>query len=293
MAQPSSSTEYRRIGPIAQAYGPDDQLRGYVLNGVVLLGADGQPISGGGAYTGPLAAQLPASLGIKTAANSLSVAPASDSTYVVAGNVANDAPATANPLLNGGRASLAIPTAVSADGDAVRAWYSLNGAAGAFIVDLTSGSAAQVSTANAASRGSSNSVSVLLARTYPMEYNGSSWDQRTKANATSRIPSAANTTNATSAKASAGEVHQITAYNTTAAVKYLKLYNKASAPTVGTDTPTHTLPIPPNGSLAVSFPNGGAYFGTGIAYALTGAAADSDTTALTAGDVVGLTISYS
>lgn len=37
---------------------------------------------------GPAATQLPASLGTKTAANSLSVTPASDSTYTVVGNVA-------------------------------------------------------------------------------------------------------------------------------------------------------------------------------------------------------------
>jgi hypothetical protein len=43
----------------------------------------------------------------------------------------------------------------------------------------------------------------------------------------------------------------------------------------------------------MTFPNGGLYFSTGIAYGLTGAAADSDTTALTAGDVVGVNIDYS
>lgn len=33
--------------------------------------------------------------------------------------------------------------------------------------------------------------------------------------------------------------------NINAAARYLKLYNKASAPTVGTDTPVLTIPLPP------------------------------------------------
>lgn len=124
-----------------------------------------------------------------------------------------------------------------------------------------------------------------------MLHNGGSTDLASKATTASRIASCAATTNATSGKASAGTVHSYEAYNTTAAVKYLKLYNKASAPTVGTDTPVRTIAIPPNGRVHGTFPSG-FYMGTGIAYALTGAAADADTTALAAGDVVGLNIDY-
>jgi hypothetical protein len=46
----------------------------------------------------------------------------------VAGNVAHDAAVTANPLLMGGYASAAAPSDVSADGDAVRAWFLRSGA---------------------------------------------------------------------------------------------------------------------------------------------------------------------
>jgi hypothetical protein len=38
-------------------------------------------------------------------------------------------------------------------------------------------------------------------------------------------------------KASAGQVYSLFVSNINAAVRYLKLYNKASAPTVGTDVP--------------------------------------------------------
>lgn len=52
-----------------------------------------------------------------------------------------------------------------------------------------------------------------------------------------RLLASAATTNATSVKTSVGRLAQIRGYNAGAAGRYLKLYNKASAPTVGTDTP--------------------------------------------------------
>lgn len=47
----------------------------------------------------------------------------------VTGHDAHDAVADGNPIVNGGRASAAAPSDVSADGDAVRAWMLRNGAA--------------------------------------------------------------------------------------------------------------------------------------------------------------------
>lgn len=110
-------------------------------------------------------------------------------------------------------------------------------------------------------------------------------------NATSRLLSAAATTNATSVKASTGAIVSIQGYNAKASAVYLKLYNKASAPTVGTDTPVKTLYIPASAAFVFDFPVG-SYFSTGIAYAITGAAADADTTALAAGDVLCLNVDY-
>jgi hypothetical protein len=96
-------------------------------------------------------------------------------------------------------------------------------------------------------------------------------------------------TNATSVKGSAGQVYSIYAHNLNAAVRYLKLYNKASAPTVGTDTPLLTLPIPGNtaGAGFVLDTGGmGIAFSTGIAFALTTGVADADTGAVAANDIV-------
>lgn len=108
---------------------------------------------------------------------------------------------------------------------------------------------------------------------------------------TARMPSAAASTNATSAKASAGRIYAIQGYNAAGAVRYLKFYNKASAPTVGTDTPIKTLALPPAAAFAFDFPVGYS-FATGIAFALTTGSADADTGALTAGDVLGLNVDY-
>jgi len=96
-------------------------------------------------------------------------------------------------------------------------------------------------------------------------------------------------TNATSLKSSAGQLYTIYAINTNAAVRYLKFYNKASAPTVGTDVPVLTLPIPGNtaGAGFLLSPGGqGIEFTTGIAYATTTGVADADTGAVAANELV-------
>lgn len=100
----------------------------------------------------------------------------------------------------------------------------------------------------------------------------------------SRVISAAST-NATSVKGSAGQVYGWYLFNANAATRYLKLYNKASAPTVGTDTPVLTIPIPGGSAANVEFTNG-IPFATGIALALTTGVADSDTGAVAANEIV-------
>lgn len=105
--------------------------------------------------------------------------------------------------------------------------------------------------------------------------------------ATGKLISAA-TTNATSVKGSAGQVFGWFVSNTNAAPRYLKLYNKATAPTVGTDTPLMTILIPGNANGAgavVEFTNG-IVFSTGIALALTTGVSDADTTSVGASEIV-------
>ena len=94
-------------------------------------------------------------------------------------------------------------------------------------------------------------------------------------------------TNATNVKSAPGAVGFIWAVNLNAAVRFLKLYNKASAPTVGTDTPIATLPIPASATgagFSLAIPNGVA-FTTGISYAVTTGYADADTGAVAVGEI--------
>lgn len=107
-----------------------------------------------------------------------------------------------------------------------------------------------------------------------------------------RLLTAAATTNATSIKATPGKLAKITAFNAATSLRYLKLYNKASAPTVGTDTPIATLAMPPSAMFEFNLADIGLIFTAGIAYAITTGSADADTTAVTAGDIVGLNIFY-
>jgi hypothetical protein len=78
---------------------------------------------------------------------------------------------------------------------------------------------------------------------------------------------AANTNNSTNLKASAGTVYGIQLSGLGAAPAYLKLYDKATAPTCGTDTPVAVYMIPANSTAA----NGGgnnANFAVGKAFTL-------------------------
>ena len=108
---------------------------------------------------------------------------------------------------------------------------------------------------------------------------------------TSRLVSAAASDNSTLVKNAAGRVYAIQGYNAAASVRYLKLYNKATAPTVGTDTPRKTLALPPLSAFAFDFPVG-LSFATGIGFGLVTGSADNSTAAVTAADIVGLNIDY-
>lgn len=103
----------------------------------------------------------------------------------------------------------------------------------------------------------------------------------------SRIAAAAST-NATSVKATPGKVYKIALYNNAAYAVFLKLYNKASAPTVGTDVPLVTVGVPATATGAsIQIDLDGMDFGLGIAYAITKLVADSDTTVVVANDLIG------
>lgn len=107
---------------------------------------------------------------------------------------------------------------------------------------------------------------------------------------THRLLSAAASVNNTLVRAGQNDLYQIVGYNAAAALRYLKFYDKATAPAAGTDTPVLTFVLPATSVFAIPIP--GLSFGLGLGYAFTTAAADADTGALTAADITGLNIIY-
>lgn len=78
--------------------------------------------------------------------------------------------------------------------------------------------------------------------------------------------------------------------NTGATVAYVKLYNKATAPTVGTDVPEMIIAVPAAvggvpGTASPPIGYSGYRFALGLGIAITAGAADNDTTAVAAGQV--------
>lgn len=87
-------------------------------------------------------------------------------------------------------------------------------------------------------------------------------------------------------------VKMIFATNTTATIYYLKFYNKATAPTCGTDVPVLTLPLPiNNASPPVNDVGDGLLFPLGVGFCIVGGIADADNTVAAAGITVNLGIS--
>lgn len=102
------------------------------------------------------------------------------------------------------------------------------------------------------------------------------------------------TTNAALIKGSAGRFYGGQLANTSAAWRYVKFYNKATAPVPGTDTPVLTLAIPPNDVVPIAslFDQYGAFFSLGIGIAITLNAGDADTTVLAVANEVVVNLQF-
>lgn len=102
-----------------------------------------------------------------------------------------------------------------------------------------------------------------------------------------RLISAA-TTNATLVKAAKGQVYGWHFSTIDATPVYVKIYDLAVAPTVGTSVPKLTIMVPGNAAGAVSEVSfdQGIEFLNGISFATTTGVADADTGAVAAAEVV-------
>lgn len=100
----------------------------------------------------------------------------------------------------------------------------------------------------------------------------------------SKTISTADTT-PTSVKASAGKLFGWVVWNTNSSERFLKFYDKASAPTVGTDTILITIPLMGDSVQSYTIESG-ITFGTGIAFGLSTGVADNDTGSVAANELV-------
>lgn len=93
------------------------------------------------------------------------------------------------------------------------------------------------------------------------------------------------TNNAAVIAAAAAGVGGIVASNSAASWRYVKFYNKSSAPAPATDTPFMVVPVPPGGTVVLpqSFH---IRFSTGLGIAIVAGAANNDNTAVGAGEVI-------
>lgn len=102
---------------------------------------------------------------------------------------------------------------------------------------------------------------------------------------TAHFLTSAATTNATAVKTSGATMYTLTAFNAGAGAAFVKIYNKASAPTVGTDVPVMVLALAATASDSLVLGPIGIRLATGLGLAITGVAADTDTTAVAAAQV--------
>lgn len=106
---------------------------------------------------------------------------------------------------------------------------------------------------------------------------------------TARLLSAANSTNATVVKASAGRVTSITGWNA-AAVSYLKLYDKATTPDEA-DTPRHTEYLAASQKFQLTWTKA-LNFANGISYRIVTDGADNSTASVATAAVLAMNIDY-
>lgn len=93
-------------------------------------------------------------------------------------------------------------------------------------------------------------------------------------------------TNATLVKSTASMIGSISVSNSDVNTFYLKLFNIATAPVVGTTVPAYVYMIPKNTTYNIPIPSYGMRFDAGLSYSTTVNAATADTTAIAAGQAV-------
>jgi hypothetical protein len=141
--------------------------------------------------------------------------------------------------------------------------------------------------ANAASAG----VPILSIGSYQQVYNGASWDRQAKPRTAFKLPTAAASNNAANIKAGPGTIYSISAFGAIAGPTWLKFFDTTGVPNPAALAQFYFFPIIA-GLNSFSLPAGGLYFPTGVGVALVTGVADLNNTAVAAGDVLGLLVTF-
>jgi hypothetical protein len=215
-----------------------------------------------------------------------------DGTYSQ-GSIAHDAVDAGNPIKIGGRVSV-TPSNVAA-GDRVDATFDQYGGMRFTLFDHNTNNNAKVSNWTV-DPGAQSWYALQVENKEMWRYaNGYRRGIVPSVSGTVRLISSAATTNLAGSNTGAATVacFGITCNNTVGSDRYLKLYNSYN-PTVGTTTPIATYCLPANEKNIKLLDSGQPFIlataGAGWAYAITANAADSDTTAIGAGDITCLMI---
>jgi hypothetical protein len=124
--------------------------------------------------------------------------------------------------------------------------------------------------------------------------NGATFDYEARPRTAFRLPSSAASNNAANIKTSPGVVFNISGLVTlVASTCYLKLFDTTGAPNPAALVPLYMFPLAiVNGMFTFNLPNQGLYFPTGIGIAIVANPADLDNTAIAAGQITGLNVSF-
>jgi hypothetical protein len=91
-------------------------------------------------------------------------------------------------------------------------------------------------------------------------------------------------TNLSTVKSTGGQLLGYQLYNNSSSAKFVKLYDKGSSPTVGSDTPKITIGVPANGSAPNNMPQSIPFL-SGIYLAITNTIPDNSTVAVQLNEV--------
>lgn len=213
--------------------------------------------------------------------------------WTVGGPVAAGAAVSGNPVL-GGAVFNAAPTGVTAGNVAILQTDSNSNLRARLVAaaqpggDLVSNSVLSSTTAPNSAAGALNPLAMA-----GFVFNGVSWDRLAKPRTAFRLPSAAATNNAANIKATPGTVYQVSANVTLAASTcYLKFFDTTGVPNPAALVPLYIFALNVvDGAVSFNLGNG-LYFPTGIGVAVVANPADLDNTAIAAGQVTALNVSF-